>query len=192
MQNRLLSNVIVLAIVIAGFFGITFALNFFSYNDVEVQQEFSFERRMADKLYARKNWEGSGRYYKQLISADPENGGAVFTYAECIHQDLYSKFRTEKSTEEEELLSNRIGQELIPAYEAAVEFPRYRNLARFRLAMLHGRQGDKREAVEYLVANANDGYYPRKNIKHYPDFQIILDEPEIVELFLKNKRFNPQ
>ena len=190
MQNRFLSKFIVLALCVAGFFGIAYALNFFSYNEVEVEQEFSFERRAADRLFHEQNWEGSARYYKQLIAVDPGNGGAVFRYAECLGQrrrpflrsigmQLRSDSPNQKIIDESIAKANEIAEEVIPAYEAALAFPRHRNEARFRLALLHALRDEKRQAIDYLVAAHKDNHNPRRAIDHYLQFQPLLNEPEI-------------
>ena len=197
MQNRFLSNVIVLAVCVAGFSGIAFALNFFSYNETEVEQEFSFERRAADRLFHEQNWEGSARYYKQLISVDPGNGGAVFRYAECLgHRrrpflrsiglQLRSDSPNQKIIEESIAKANEIAEEVIPAYEAALAFPRHRNEARFRLALLHALRNEKRQAIDYLVAADRDNHKPHRSISHYYQFQRLLDEPEIQAILPSN------
>ena len=94
MQNRLLSNLLVLTLFVLGFFAITYSINLFSYTEEKVEQEYSFERRTADKLAKERNWEAAARYYKQMITKDPENGGATIYYADCIAQRRIPYLRT--------------------------------------------------------------------------------------------------
>ena len=193
MQNRFLSNLVVLTVFVTGFFGITYSINFFSYNEEQVEQEFSFERRAADQLIKEQNWEAAARYYKQLIAADPDNGGATIYYADCIAQrrmpylrEIYNQRRSgspdQKVIDDAIANVNEIAEEVIPAYEAALRFPRHRDSANFSLAMLHSMRGEKRKAVDYLLAALDNGFRPRRSIAHYLQFQPILDEPEIKAL----------
>lgn len=193
MQNRFLSNLVVLAVFVTGFFGITYSINYFSYDEEQVEQEFSFERRAADQWAKDRNWEAAARYYKQLITADPENGGATIYYADCIAQrripylrEIYDQRRSgspdQQVIDEALAKANEIAEEVIPAYEAALRFPRHRDAASFSLAMLHSMRGEKRKAVDYLLAALDNGFQPRRSISHYLQFQPILNEPEIKAL----------
>ena len=193
MQNRFLSNLVVLTVFITGFFAISFSINTFSYKDEFVEQEYSFERRTADKLAQDQNWQAAARYYQRIIQEDPDNGGATINYADCIAQRRIPHLRTiynqrrsgspdQKIIDDALAQANQLAEEIIPAYEAALRFPRHRNDARFSLAMLHSMRGEKRLAVDYLLAALNGGFRPRRSIGHYLQFQPILNEPEIQAL----------
>lgn len=192
MRNRLLSNIFALTVCVAGFFGVTFALNFLSSNEIDVDHEHSFERRSADRLYDERKFESAARYYKQLLVTDPNNGGAAMAYADCLSRqrigflrEILQEYRTEspdqalieKATEE----ANASAETIIPAYEALLRFPRHKDGASFALARMHALRGEKRKAIDYLLAATDNGYRPRHRISRYLEFQSILEEPEIRE-----------
>ena len=190
MRNRLLANLLVLTLCAACIGGVTLLINLFAHNKVDVQHENSFERRTADKLIRNRNWDGAARYYQQLIASDPDNGGATILYAECISRrqspflrQIYEEYRSgnpdPNRIREATDRANEIADETIPAFEAALRFPRHRNRASFKLALLHGLKGDKREAVDYLLDALENGYSIDSKISQYAQFQTILDEPEI-------------
>lgn len=194
MSNRFISNILVLLLFGIGFFGVTFAINWFAYGDVAQDHEFSFERRTADKHLNDKNWEAAARYYKQLIQADPENGGATVSYAWCLAEPR-QKYITQIDRERRSNLpdqsvidtatekANEISAEAIAAYEQVLQFARFRNHARFQLARMHSLAGDKDAAVKYLVEALKNGYPMRGDVRRYTEFQPILDEPDIQALF---------
>ena len=193
MKSRLLSNVVVLAIFVAGFFGVSFALNFFSTTEVQIQQEHSLQRRSADRLYQERDWEGAARFYQQLLAADPNNGGAAMAYADCIAQrrvpylrTIYQQRRSENPDEvairEAIEQANDQAETVIPAYEYVLRFPRHRNLAEFALARIHALRDEKQIAIDYLLSTLNQGFRPRYSLYQYFEFRSIIDEPEIREL----------
>lgn len=193
MRKRFLANLLALTVCVGGFFAISFALNYLSRNKVEVVHELSFERRSADKLVDDRNWEGAARYYKQLLATDPYNGGAAFAYAEClsrrrtqflrqIYQERRSTNTSDDAVDKAVAGANEVADEIIPAYEAALDFPRYRNASNFALARMHSLKGEKRKAIDYLLTALEDGYRPRYSISRYLEFQPILAEPEIKQL----------
>lgn len=193
MSNRFLANILVLLIFGLGFFGVTLAINWFDHSELRIDHEFSFERRTADKYVDENNWSAAARYYGQLAQIDPENAGACYSKAWCLAQ-LREQFlnqirqQNRSANPDQSIIdaareeANRAAVEAIAAYEQVLEFPQFRNEARFRLARMHSFAGDKKQALRHLTDAFKNGYKPRHSINDYLEFQPLLNEPEFQAL----------
>jgi thioredoxin-like negative regulator of GroEL len=197
MSNRFLANILVLLIFGLGFFGVTFAINWFAYSEELIDHEFSFERRTADKYVDEHNWTAAARYYGQLAQFDPENAGACVSKAWClaqmreqflsqIRQQMRSNSPDQSIIDNAKVEANLASIDAIEAYEQVLEFPQFRNDARFRLALMNSFAGEKEKALRHLTDAIEDGYKPRNSINNYLEFQPLLTEPEFQALIRKN------
>ena len=193
MSRRLLSNIVILLLFASGFFGFTFAVNWFAQAESRPEHEFSFERRTADNHLTKSNWEDAARYYKQLCQSDPDNGGARFSYAWSLsqrQQPYLNQIRRELRSRDPDLAvaeeaaaeANRFSAEAIKAWEEVLEFANFRDNARFRLSLLHALAGNKQQAMDYLVLAQRSGYRPRYSITEYAQYWQLLSDPDFQKL----------
>ncbi len=157
--------------------------------DAELQ---SVERQVADLALQRRTWNIAVENLEKLVENDPYNGFAWYNLGiarwnqcrpliEARNQEL-SAAQPDASRVEE------IQEQLKPAIAAtrealigALDSARYRNSARYLLAVIHVNQGEIDEAVQLLHAALDDGYVRRGGvdsneiaaIQTHPDYEAL-------------------
>jgi tetratricopeptide (TPR) repeat protein len=197
-MNRFFSNSLVLALFCAGFYLLTAGINWLS-SDESGQRtpELSFDRRMADEFWRKRQWSKAAGHFANLTVQDPYNGSAWsllgdcygnmrFEYIRMIYQELEKKSVPDMAKVADcKQSAETLGNKAIPAYEHALDFPRFRNQARFNLARIYAFKGDHERALQYLSEaieddfvcegrNGLDGIYELSSMKELEQFQELV------------------
>lgn len=162
--------------------------------------EYSHDRRMADYFVAKRDWQNATIHFQHLTEEDPFNGHAWFNLGYSYRVQMFSIMRRiqreERRSEPDQQEIERCREEIrpiaekaIPALEKALDFPRYRNLARFHLARTYAFLGNSEMAIKYLNDAFEDGfvYSDRYGLTGVYEFQSIRDLPEF-EAFVQRNR----
>lgn len=189
------------------FYLLTLLVRFFGAPDTDsVSSEISFDRRQAELKYSQKDWETAVIHFAALAKDDPFNGHAWFFLGfsyDSQQLPLYTQVNRERrrtNPDQDKITAwnaelNRIMQQAIPPLKRAIEFPRYRNKARFRLARMHAYHGDHKQAFLFLREALEDGFHSnyRSGIRDGGIFEFsgIRDSEEFNELF-QMERVNSQ
>ena len=189
------------------FYLLTLLVRFFGSPDIDsVSSEISFDRRQAELKYSQKDWETAVVHFAELVKDDPFNGHAWyflgFSY-DSQQLPLYTQVNRElrRTNPDKNRIAGwnaelyRIMQQAIPPFKRAIEFPRYRNKARFHLARMHAYHGDQQQAFLFLRDALEDGFHSnyRSGIRDSGifEFSAIRDSKEFNELF-QMERVNSQ
>ena len=204
-MKRILRDVTLLLAFCAAFYGITVLINWLGARSSPVQaEEFSFDRRKADQFVAQRDWAKAAIYFENLTREDPFNGHAwywlgfshysqQFPFFQRINRELRKSEPDQQKIDEWKRQAEVFGRQAIPAFERAVDFARYRNLARFRLARIHAYYGETDRALEYLREAVDDNFHCtfRGGLRSVMEFQEMRDLSEF-QAIVKTERQNQQ
>ncbi|MDG2185366.1 MAG: hypothetical protein P8K79_06780 [Mariniblastus sp.] len=132
-------------------------------------QEVSFDRRQAEQNYTQKDWVQSAIHYESLVKDDPFNSHAWFFLGYSYNAQqvpLYTLVNRElRRTDPDEAKIDRWNEQLkvvmqraIPPLTRAIDFPRYRNQARFMMAKMYAYHGNRELAFRFLSDALQDGF----------------------------------
>ena len=135
-----------------------------------MDQEFSSDRRRAEKSYSQKDWDQAVVHFAALVKEDPFNGHAWFFLGySCNAQQvpLYTLVNRElRRTDPDQAKIDEWNEQLkvvmlraVRPLKRAIDFPRYQNRARFMLAKMYAYHGDHETAFRYLTDAMQDGFH---------------------------------
>lgn len=160
-------------------------------------QEVSFDRRQAEQNYTQKDWVQSAVHFEALVRDDPFNSHAWFFLGYSYNAQqvpFYTLVNRElRRTDPDKAKIDRWNEQLkvvmqraIPPLTRAIDFPRYRNQARFMMAKMYAYHGNRELAFRFLSAALQDGFNSnyRDGIENVGIFEFteIRDSKEFIEL----------
>ena len=160
-------------------------------------QEVSFDRRQAEQNYTQKDWVQSAVHFEALVRDDPFNSHAWFFLGYSYNAQqvpFYTLVNRElRRTDPDKAKIDRWNEQLkvvmqraIPPLTRAIDFPRYRNQARFMIAKMYAYHGNRELALRFLSAALQDGFNSnyRGGIVNGGIFEFteIRDSKEFIEL----------
>lgn len=160
-------------------------------------QEVSFDRRQAEQNYTQKDWVQSAVHFEALVRDDPFNSHAWFFLGYSYNAQqvpFYTLVNRElRRTDPDKAKIDRWNEQLkvvmqraIPPLTRAIDFPRYRNQARFMMAKMYAYHGNRELALRFLSAALQDGFNSnyRDGIENVGIFEFteIRDSKEFIEL----------
>ena len=188
-------GIVLFAFVLAFYLVILWVQYLGSAEQESIAEEVSFDRQQAEQSYNMKNWDQSAVHFERLVEKDPFNGHAWFFLGYSYHAQQVPMYtlvnrelrRTnpdpEKITQWNDQLKVTMDR-AIPPLIRAIDFPRYRNQARFLLARMHAYHGERELAFKYLSEALQDGFisnykggignggiFEFRQIRETPEFQ---------------------
>lgn len=160
-------------------------------------REVSFDRRQAEQNYTQKDWVQSAVHFEALVRDDPFNSHAWFFLGYSYNAQqvpFYTLVNRElRRTDPDKAKIDRWNEQLkvvmqraIPPLTRAIDFPRYRNQARFMMAKMYAYHGNRELAFRFLSAALQDGFNSnyRDGIENVGIFEFteIRDSKEFIEL----------
>ncbi len=193
MQRKFLFNCLAVGVLVGSYFVASATLNALAAKENTTAPVFSDTKNDAELHYQNKRWKAAGQSFKQLIEKDPLNPGAHVNYAVALHFQLKNaidrakKKQGDSSERSVDPAVKEIADAVIEADRACLPFKKYRNISRFRLALVYGYIGETESAKEFLILALRDGLNPRKfqhfiaNFRFY-ECEEILEDPEVDNL----------
>jgi tetratricopeptide (TPR) repeat protein len=159
-------------------------------------------RKVVNQDIGRRDWESAFNRYDELIELDPYFGLAYKSRADCMNQlrlqclnqvDRIRQSGIPDPERKQELTAQEqeLADQAIVAYEATLDFARYRGESLEWLARLYSMKSRfegpdqkeyRRKSIEYLKSMVDQAFCTRRGIAVISDFEYIKDEPEFENL----------
>lgn len=160
--------------------------------DAELQ---SVERQVADLALQRRTWNIAADNLEKLVKNDPYNGFAWYNLGlarwNLCRPIIDARTQELNAAQPDPNRLQELQDKLTPAIastrealQGALDSARYRNPARYLLAVIHVYQGEVEEAVELLHVALDDGYVRRNGIDS-PEMTPVQAHPDYVSLKTK-------
>ena len=185
--GRIFRDLLILALVAGVFYLVVQAASVFRRTEPTKSSFYSEARRMADQLFNDKKYREAIPYLDQLIEEDPFNSYALNRKAACSAAVFQTLVRSNPDAREVEGFAT----ESLRAFEALLDYPRYANTARFRMAVIYAIQNEDEKALEVLTAAVNDGFYSRRGLESYQPFEKFLNDGRFREI-ARQERWNQE
>lgn len=184
-------------------FGLAFYLmtllvqNMGSSRTESVAQEISFDRQQAEQYYTQKDWAKSAIHFEALVKDDPYNSHAWFflgysynaqqvPFYTLVNRELRRTDPDQAKIDQWNEQLRVVMQRAVGPLTRAIDFPRYRNRARFMIARMHAYHGNNELALRFLSDAMHDGFHSnyRGGISNGGIFEFsgIRDSQEFSEL----------
>lgn len=152
----------------------------------------SAERQVADLALQRRTWNVAAENFEKIVAQDPDNGYAWYFLGlsrwnasrpliDARNQELAAP---NPNTERLQSIQSELQSIVVlsrAALNEALLSARYRNSARYLLAVIHCNQDEVEQAVQLLHAALDDGYVRRGGVESadvaaiasHPDFEVL-------------------
>ena len=171
---RIFRDLAILGVVGCVFYFVVQAASVFKRVEPTRSSQYSDDRRLADELYRDEMYREAIPYLDRLIEDDPFNSYAINRKAYAA----YEVFRTSLADQNDETEIDKFATLSLNTYNLLMDYPRYANGARFRMAVIHSRRDDDEKALAILDEAVESGFYSRRGLANYDVFQKYRQLPE--------------